>query len=52
MISMIDRQSIIHMYRVQGMGKNEITRITGNSFHTVDKIIRSYEAALKSEQKD
>ena len=52
MLSMVDRQSIIHMYRVQGMGKNEITRITGNSFHTVDKIIRSYEEALKSEQKD
>lgn len=52
MLSMVDRQAIIHMYRVQGMGKNEITRITGNSFHTVDKIIRSYEDALKSEQKD
>lgn len=49
---MVDRQAIIHMYRVQGLGKNEITRIMGNSFHTVDKVIKSYEAALASEQRD
>lgn len=47
---MVDRQAIIHMYRVQGLGKDEITRIMGNSFHTVDKVIKSYEAALASEQ--
>lgn len=52
MLSMVDRQSIIHMYRVQGLSKNEITRIMGNSFHTVDKVIRSYESALRSEAKD
>jgi len=52
MLPMVDRQAIIHMYRVQGLGKNEITRIMGNSFHTVDKVIKSYEAALASEQKD
>lgn len=52
MLSMVDRQSIIHMYRVQGLGKNEITRIMGYSFHTVDKVIKSYEAAIRSEEKD
>ena len=52
MLPMVDRQAIIHMYRVQGLGKNEITRIMGNSFHTVDKVIKSYEAALASEQRD
>lgn len=52
MLPMVDRQSIIHMYRVQGLGKNEITRIMGNSFHTVDKVIKEYESAIKSEQKD
>ncbi len=45
---MVDRQSIIHMYRVQGLSKNEITRIMGNSFHTVNKVIRSYESTLRS----
>ena len=52
MLPMVDRQAIIHMYRVQGLGKNAITRIMGNSFHTVDKVIKSYEAALASEQRD
>lgn len=52
MLPMVDRQAIIHIYRVQGLGKNEITRIMGNSFHTVDKVIKRYEAALASEQKD
>lgn len=52
MLPMVDRQTIIHMYRVQGLGKNEITRIMGNSFHSVDKVIKEYEAAIASEQKD
>ncbi|WP_294475477.1 helix-turn-helix domain-containing protein [uncultured Bacteroides sp.] len=43
---MVERQSIIHMYRVCGYSKRRISRELHISRHTVDNILSEYEAAI------
>ncbi len=49
MISMVDKQSILHRYRVDCDSKRKISRDLHLSRKTVDKIIREYESALGSD---
>lgn len=46
MKTMVERQSIIHMYRVCGYSKRRISRELHISRHTVDNILSEYEAAI------
>lgn len=46
---MIDRQTIIHMYRVDGMSIRGINRRTGFSRSTIARIIREYNKAVSSD---
>lgn len=48
MKTMVDRQEIIHMYRVQNMSRRSIARESQCNRKTVNKIISEYEAALSS----
>lgn len=49
MITMVDKQTIIHMYRVKGYSKRAIAREVEINRKTVHKIIAEYEASLSSE---
>ena len=48
MLKMVDRQTIIHMYRVQKMSRRAISRELGCNRKTVNKIIKEYEDAMSS----
>lgn len=52
MISMIDRQSIIHLYRSGDYSKRGIAKRFGISRNTVDRIIVQYEATVESGEKE
>ncbi len=43
---MVERQSIIHMYRVCGYSKRRISRELHISRHTVDNVLSAYESAI------
>ncbi|MCS2286953.1 helix-turn-helix domain-containing protein [Bacteroides fragilis] len=45
---MVERQSIIHMYRVCGYSKRRIFRELHVSRHTVDNILSEYESAIRT----
>ena len=45
---MVDRQTIIHMYRVQKMSRRAISRELDCNRKTVNKIIKEYEDAMSS----
>ena len=49
---MVERQEIIHLYRVCGYSKRRISRELHCSRHTVDDILFEYEAALNKEDPD
>lgn len=46
MKTMVERQSIIHMYRVCGYSKRRISRELHISRHTVDHVLNEYESAI------
>ena len=46
---MVERQSIIHMYRVCGYSKRRISRELHVSRHTVDNILSKYESASRTD---
>ena len=46
MITMVEKQAIIHMYRTVGYSKRAIARELDISRKTVHKVIAEYEAAL------
>ncbi len=46
MISMVDKQKIIHYYRTCGISKREIARLMKCSRHIVDKIVTELEDAI------
>ncbi|MCB6965111.1 helix-turn-helix domain-containing protein [Bacteroides fragilis] len=46
---MVERQSIIHMYRVCGYSKRRISRELHVSRHTVDNILSKYESAIRTD---
>lgn len=48
MKNMVERQTIIHMYRVDGYSKRHISRELHISRHTVDRVLSEYESALNS----
>lgn len=48
MITMVDRQKIIHMYRTRGYSKRAIARDLVLNRRTVAKVIAEYEASLES----
>ena len=48
MITMVDRQQIIHMYRTLGYSKRAIGRALEINRKTVAKVISEYEASLSS----
>ncbi len=48
MISMVDKQKVIHYYRTCGISKREIARLMKCSRHTVDKIVTELEDAIGS----
>lgn len=52
MKTMVERQEIIHLYRVCGYSKRRISRELHCSRHTVDDILFEYEAALRQENPD
>jgi len=52
MITMVDKQKIIHMYRTCGYSKRAIARDLDISRKTVHKIIAEYESALQSSDPD
>lgn len=52
MIKMVEKQNVLHRYRVDGDSKRKISRDLQISRKTVDKVIREYEAALLSEDPD
>lgn len=52
MKTMVERQTVIHMYRVDGYSKRYISRELHISRHTVDKIIIEYESAISSKDSD
>lgn len=52
MKTMVERQEIIHLYRVCGYSKRRISRELHCSRHTVDNILFEYEAALNKEDPD
>ena len=49
MKTMVERQSIIHMYRVCGYSKRRISRELHVSRHTVDNILSKYESAIRTD---
>lgn len=49
---MVERQTIIHMYRVAGYSKRYISRELHISRHTVDNVLAEYEAAIGSHDSD
>ena len=49
---MVERQEIIHLYRVCGYSKRRISRELHCSRHTVNDILFEYEAALNKEDPD
>jgi transposase-like protein len=50
---MVERQSIIHMYRVSGYSKRRISRELYISRHRVDNVLNEYESAIgKAEPED
>ncbi|MFI3294023.1 MAG: helix-turn-helix domain-containing protein, partial [Rikenellaceae bacterium] len=46
---MVEKQSVLHRYRVDGDSKRKISRDLHISRKTVDKVIREYESALESD---
>jgi transposase len=44
---MVERQSVIHMYRVCGYSKRRISRELHISRHTVDNVLKEYESAIE-----
>lgn len=52
MKTMVERQEIIHLYRVCGYSKRRISRELHCSRHTVDDILFEYEVALRQENPD
>lgn len=46
MKTMVERQSVIHMFRVDGYSKRHISRSLHISRHTVDNILKEYESAV------
>ena len=48
MITMVDRQQIIHMYRTRGLSKRAIGRALDINRKTVAKVIQEYESSLLS----
>lgn len=52
MKTMVERQEIIHLYRVCGYSKRRISRELHCSRHTVDDVLFEYEAALNKEEPD
>jgi transposase len=52
MITMVEKQTIIHMYRTQGYTKRAIARGLDISRKTVHKVIAEYESALSSPDPD
>lgn len=52
MKTMVERQSIIHMYRVCGYSKRRISRELQISRHTVDHVLNAYESALHGSDPD
>lgn len=46
---MVERQEVIHMYRVCGMSKREIARTLRISRNTVEKILSNYDIVIKGE---
>lgn len=48
MLKMVNRQTIIHMYRVQKMSRRAISRELNCNRKTVNKIIKEYEDAMNS----
>lgn len=49
MITMVDKQAIIHLYRSQGFSKRAIARKLAISRKTVHKVIQEYESTLSSD---
>lgn len=49
MITMVDRQQIVHMYRTRGYSKRAISRSLAISRKTVDKVLQEYESSLVAE---
>lgn len=52
MKTMVERQTIIHMYRVDGYSKRHISRNLHISRHTVDRVLAEYEAAIHCSDAD
>lgn len=52
MKTMVERQKIIRMYRINGYSKRRISREMNCSRNTVDNIISSYESALSEKDPD
>lgn len=52
MKTMVERQKIISMYRIDGYSKRRISREMNCSRNTVDSIISSYESALSGGDPD
>ena len=49
MITMVDKQTIIHLYRIRGLSKRAIARELDISRKTVHKVIQEYESTLSSD---
>ena len=49
MITMVDKQTIIHLYRSRGLSKRAIARELDISRKTVHKVIQEYESTLSSD---
>ena len=52
MKTMVERQTVMHMYRVNGYRRRYIARELHISRHTVDKILIEYELAINSQDAD
>lgn len=52
MIKMVEKQSVLHRYRVDGDSKRKISRDLHISRKTVDKVIKEYESALDSDDSE
>ena len=52
MKTMVERQTVIHMYRVCGYSKRRIARELHISRHTVDHILSAYESAIHTANPD
>ena len=46
---MVDKQTIIHLYRSRGLSKRAIARELDISRKTVHKVIQEYESTLSSD---